>query len=155
MDTFFAAIEQSPVSIFMRESLWAFPTALVLHAVGMGVLAGMATATGLRVLGVASRARLDGFLRLRPVIWAGFWLAAVSGVLLLAAYPAKALTNPVFALKLASLAAALALILRVPLTTAEPGGRWRVAAAASLAAWAGAIAAGRLLAYTHTTLLTS
>src|SRR4029450_1711509 len=42
-----------------------------------------------------------------PVMWFGFWLNAVSGVALLVAYPTKALTNPVFYLKLALIALAV------------------------------------------------
>ena len=40
-------------------------------------------------------------------MWAGFWVNAFSGVLLLIAYPTKALTNPVFYLKLALIAVAI------------------------------------------------
>src|SRR5215469_8067520 len=40
------------------------------------------------------------FKRFFPVLWAGFWLNAVSGVVLLIGYPTKALTNPMFYLKL-------------------------------------------------------
>ena len=33
-------------------------------------------------------------------MWAGFWINALSGILLLIAYPTKALTNPLFYAKL-------------------------------------------------------
>ena len=42
-------------------------------------------------------------------MWAGFWVNAVSGVLLLIAYPTKALTNPLFYGKLVLIAAGLVL----------------------------------------------
>lgn len=159
MTDFFAAIEQSPLSVWVREDLWAFPALLVLHAVGMALLAGIGAATALRVLGVAGGARLERFARFQTVMWAGFVLALVSGALLLAGYPAKALTNPVFGLKLAFLAAALgltaALAARVlPRPDAPPGwSRW--AAAGVLACWAAVIVSGRLLAYTHSLLMVS
>ena len=47
--------------------------------------------------------------RFLPVMWFGFWLNAISGVALLIAYPTKALTNPVFYLKLVLIALAMVL----------------------------------------------
>lgn len=159
MIAFFAWIEQTPLSIFVRESLWAFPATLILHAVGMGMLAGGGIVLALRVLGVARATRMAVFAKFVPVMWAGFWVALVSGLLLLSAYPAKALTNPVFALKFVLLGAAGLLVRAMarrvlPAAEAAPSwGRW--AAGLSLAAWAGAITTGRLLAYTNHMLLVS
>ena len=51
--------------------------------------------------------------RFLPILWAGFWLNAVSGVLLLIGYPTKALTNPVFYLKLTLIAVAMVLLVRI------------------------------------------
>ena len=50
--------------------------------------------------------------RFLPFLWAGFWLNAASGVLLLIGYPTKAL-NPVFYLKLTLIAVAMVLLLRI------------------------------------------
>jgi len=159
MIAIFAWIEQTPLSVFMREDLWAFPATLILHSVSMGMLAGGGIVIGLRVLGVAKGARLELFAKFIPVMWAGFWLALVTGLLLLSAYPAKALTNPVFALKFVMLGAAGLLVRAMakrvlPAGVAAPDwGRW--VAGASLFAWAGAITAGRFLAYTNHMLLVS
>jgi hypothetical protein len=157
MIAIFAWIEQTPLSIFMREDLWAFPVTLILHSVGMGMLAGGGMVMGLRVLGVAKGARLELFAKFIPVMQAGFWLAFVTGLLLLSAYPAKALTNWVFALKFVMLGAA-GLLVRAMAKRVLPAGvaspdwaRW--VAGASLVAWAGAITAGRFLAYTNHMLL--
>lgn len=136
---------------------FGFPGILVLHAIGMGFAAGLATALDLRILGVARGVTLSEFGRLLPVLWAGFWLNAVSGVLLLIGYPTKALTNPVFYLKLALIAIAMAILVRMKrrivagLTDDETTARGlRVLAVISLVCWIGAIFAGRLLAYTYT-----
>ena len=51
--------------------------------------------------------------RFLPVLWAGFWLNAASGLLLLIGYPTKALTNPVFYLKLTLIAVAMVLLVRI------------------------------------------
>ena len=74
--------------------MFVFPGFLVLHAIGMGLAAGLSAALDLRVLGVAASMPLVEFRRFRPVLWLGFWVNAVSGVLLLIGYPTKALTNP-------------------------------------------------------------
>ena len=54
---------------------------------------GGSLAFALRVLGVAGGAALDRFRKLFPVMKLGAVLATVSGVGLLAGYPAKALSN--------------------------------------------------------------
>jgi hypothetical protein len=77
----------------------------------------------------------------------------VSGVLLLIGYPTKALTNPVFYLKLTLIGVAMTLLVRISrlvfATNSPITSRLRNLAIASLVCWAGAITAGRLLAYTY------
>jgi hypothetical protein len=96
--------------------------------------------------------------RLMPILWAGFWLNAASGVLLLIGYPTKALTNPVFYLKLTLIAVAMVLVKRMgrqliaPAADGPGAARLRRLAMISLGCWAGAVTAGRLLAYTYTRL---
>jgi hypothetical protein len=90
-------------------------------------------------------------------MWLGLWLNVTSGLALLAAYPTKALTNPVFYLKLGLIVVALMIleVMRRRLLTEGMAisGRLKILAAVSLACWAGAITAGRLLAYTYTRLM--
>ena len=103
-----ASIEQNPLSVWVRESpsLLAFPFILWLHTLGLAMLAGINV--GLAVWLLARRTvpsfDLAGIYR---VMWLGFGINAVSGLMLLAAYPAKALTNWVFFVKLALVAVAL------------------------------------------------
>ena len=142
--------------------MFAFPGILTLHAIGMGFAVGISAALDLRILGVAAKVPLAELRRFLPILWAGFWLNAASGLLLLIGYPTKALTNPVFYLKLTLIAVAMVLLVRISrsiLTTGAhttPGNefspRLRKLAIASLVCWAGAITAGRLLAYTYTRL---
>ena len=89
-----------------------------------------------------------------------FFINAVSGLLLLIAYPTKALTNPLFYVKLFLIASALVQtvwirknVLRAPESEQVVSSRGKTMAGASLAVWAGAVAAGRFLAYTYTHLL--
>src|SRR5687767_93733 len=138
---------------------FGFPGILTLHAIGMGVAAGLATALDLRILGVARGIPLAEFRRLLPILWAGFWINAVSGVLLLIGYPTKALTNPLFYVKLALILMAMTILDRVnrqmddrlaPAANRER--TLRRMAAVSLGCWLGAIFAGRFLAYTYSRL---
>jgi len=137
--------------------MFAFPFILILHAWGMGIIAGGNAAIDLRILGVAPRVPLSAMAKFYPVMWLGFVINAISGFLLLMGYPTKALTNPVFYLKLLCIAAGMVLMSRlrrrvVPEETpASPQGK--VMAALSLIVWAGAIVSGRLLAYTCKYLL--
>jgi hypothetical protein len=165
IDPFLAWVESTALSQWVvgSTSIFAFPGILVLHAIGMGFAVGVSAAIDLRILGVASRVPLAEMRRFLPFLWAGFWLNAASGVLLLIGYPTKALTNPVFYLKLTLIAVAMVLLWRISrrafpsLQTSaahdfefSPG--VRRLAIASLLCWAGAITAGRLLAYTYTRL---
>ena len=147
-------LESSAFSIWMRESpsMFAFPGILAAHTVGLAFIAGLSAALDLRVLGVARGVPPAALTRFLPHMWFGLWVNIVSGLAVLMAYPTKALTNPVFYLKLGLIAAGLVML--KPLLRWARGGSndasatTRLLAACSLAAWAAAIAAGRLLAYT-------
>src|SRR5262245_44656768 len=99
---FFQSIERSGLSTWLRESdaLYAFPGVLILHTLGMAMLVGVGVAVSLRLLGVARTVPLTAMKSFMPYAWIGFAMNAFSGVLLLIAYPAKALTNPIFYVKL-------------------------------------------------------
>jgi hypothetical protein len=163
LDPFLAWVESTALSQWVvgSPSIFAFPGILVLHAIGMGFAVGISAAMDLRILGVAPGVPLAEMQRLLPILWAGFWLNAVSGFLLLVGYPTKALTNPVFYLKLILIAVAMTLMVRISRSafenhpTAAPSGfpaPLRRLALVSLLCWAGAITAGRLLAYTYSRL---
>src|SRR5215216_87409 len=108
MDPLFAWIEGTPFSVWLRESpsVMVFPFVLILHTVGLAFLVGANVAIDARILGMARGVPLLSLRRYYRAMWAGFWVNAFSGVLLLIAYPTKALTNPVFYLKLSMIAVA-------------------------------------------------
>lgn len=135
----FATVERSAPSIWMREDDYAYFIALIFHAFGMALLVGGGIVISLRRLGFAPLAELPRFRGFYPVLWIGAALAISSGLALLVAYPAKALTNPVFAVKFACLIGA-ALLLRVPDS--------RRLAALALVLWLGGVVAGKLLLHT-------
>jgi hypothetical protein len=171
-DPFLAWLESTAVSRWVLESpsiAFGFPGILVAHAIGMGLAAGLSIVLDLRILGVAHGIPLGEMRRSLPVLWFGFWLNAASGLLLLIGYPTKALTNPVFYVKLLLIAGGIGLLRRITreIDTAvhrhghgdgegerDSGGgpplKWM--ALASIVCWTGAITAGRLLAYTYSRL---
>ena len=161
MDPLFTWIEATPFSTWLRDSpsLWVFPFILILHTVGLAFFVGANVAWDVRVLGFSPAIPLDALRRYFVVMWAGFWVNAVSGVLLLIAYPTKALTNPLFYVKLGLIAFGIVLALRIRRQvhgavqgTVVPA-LARTLAGASLACWIAVIFAGRLLAYTCTRLM--
>src|SRR5690606_9381337 len=139
-------------------TVWGFPFVLFLHTLGLGIAAGISVALNLWVLGFAERYPAAPLQRAFPIVWLGFTIALVSGVLLLITYPTKALTDPVFYLKLALIAAALWPVqwIRRRLFEGQDAARARAPsrgmrrfAGAALVLWAGAVLTGRLLAYTY------
>jgi hypothetical protein len=163
LDPYLSWLESTAFSTWMREStsIFAFPTVLALHTIGLGLIAGLNVALDLRILGFAARIPVPEFRCFVPLMWLGFCLNVTSGLALLAAYPTKALTNPVFYLKLGLIVVALVILkvvrrrlLTVRMAVTMPiSGNFRLLATASLVCWAGAITAGRLLAYTYTRLM--
>lgn len=152
-----ASIEQTPYSVWVREAptLWAFPFLLILHAIGMGLVAGLHMAMCLRVAGLAAAIPLPGMRAFFPWLWLGLAVNVFSGFSLLWAYPAKALTNPLFYLKLALIGVALWGLrwMRAHAFAETPPAAARRVAWLSAAAWLAAIFAGRWLAYTYTRLM--
>jgi len=153
--TFLQWLESTAFSTWLKESpsLLAYPAVLFLHTVGLVLVAGPSAVISLRLLGVGRQLPIAPLDRLFPVIWFGFWTSAVSGLVMLAVDATSKLANPMFSVKMIFVAASVALMVFVRrlLKTAEPArrepsrGRWL--ALASLVCWAGAIAAGRFMAY--------
>jgi hypothetical protein len=160
IDPFLIWLESTALSQWVvgSPSLLAFPGILSLHAIGMGFAVGICLALDLRVLGVAPGVQLAEMRRFVPIVWVAFWINAISGVLLLIGYPTKALTNPVFYLKLVLIGVGLWLFRRIGRRVfdgADDGAEsplLRQLAIVSMVCWIGAITAGRFLAYTYSRL---
>ncbi len=155
MHDWLAGIEQTGLATWVREAptLWAYPTVLFLHTVGLGFLVGLNVTIDLRLLGVAAALPLAPMRRWFPVMWAGFWVNAGSGLLLLAADATTKLLNPVFGIKMLFVCAGVLNMwyFKRPLVERVAGGQVvrhaRLAAVASLLIWIGATTAGRLMGY--------
>ena len=156
MTAFLDTLENLGFSTWVRESpsKLAYPTILWLHVMGMGVVAGLGAVISLRLLGVSPKTPLQPLERLYPLIWAGFWVNAVTGTALLLASASKRLVDPTFYVKMIFIFAGVAVLQltrnkvfrRLSPDGALPENSKSLAWAA-LICWLGAITAGRLLAY--------
>ena len=151
-----AWLEGTALATWMRESpsIWAYPTLLTLHTVGLGIVVGANAVIDFRLLGFAPRVRIVELTPLfRMILW-GFVVNALSGVVLFMQDATTKSQQPVFYIKLMLIALALSITLVVRRAiarghdgSAAPPRRFRPLAILSLTLWAGAITAGRLMAY--------
>lgn len=150
------SLEQSAFSTWLHESpsIWAYPTILTLHTIGLALLVGANTVLDLRLLGVAQRLPLEALAGSFRIMWVGFWVNAVSGVMLFVADATTKGSTRLFMGKLALVAVGVVVIV---LTRRQVFGdapdhpritpRAKLLAVTSLLVWIAAITAGRLMAY--------
>ena len=151
-------LEQSGFATWVRESqsIWAFPSVLTVHTIGMGLLGGTVAMVNLRILGIAPLIPLRLMERFLRIMWLGFWMNALSGTTLFIARATEHASNPDFYVKLTCVALA---VVSTRLLTREVFGdsvsvdtepvrmRGKILAGTSLALWTATITAGRLMAY--------
>lgn len=142
-------LEQSGLATWIRESgvLYGYPLILFLHTMGLSTVAGVSAVIDLRLLGVASTIPLASLDKLFRVLWAGFALTAVTGILLFMADATKHASNPAFVVKLAFVGGGVATLALVRSRVFRRHQSGAFLAAASLVCWLVAITAGRLMAY--------
>ena len=150
-----ASLQASGFSTWLRESesIWALPTVLTVHTIGLGVLVGSAFAFDLRVLGMARSIPLAPLTTLFPVMWAGFWLSLATGSSLFAAYATTRGSSPVFYAKLVFVCLGVSTVVLIKRSVFDAPSDVpaavpvRLLALLSLGSWTAAITSGRLLAY--------
>jgi hypothetical protein len=151
-----ASIENTAFASWLRESgsIWAYPAVLTLHTLGLGVLVGASTVIDLRLLGAAPHIPLEPLRRLFPIMWWGFWVNAISGVLLFMTDATTKGTTTVFMAKLGIIAVAIVVLRSIKRSVYGPGQiesrpttSVKALAAVSLALWLAAIITGRYMAY--------
>ncbi|MFT4672379.1 MAG: hypothetical protein ACI9E4_000923 [Pseudohongiellaceae bacterium] len=126
----------------------------------MALVVGINVAVSLRLLTTNSTETYTGLDKLYPLHWLGVGFIFLSGIALLLAYPAKALTNPVFYVKVASLGIGLIIAFKIQIRLQKTNPAINHSATKSLAAsslilWTVTIFTGRFLAYTNSVLLAS
>ena len=151
-------LESSALAVWVRESMWAYPTIETAHILGFTVLVGGAVMFDLRLL---------GFTRALPIVAAGHHLLRWSrlsvvvvvptGIMLFMTQATETWANMAFRLKLLLLAIAGLNALVFHLWTHKSVEEWeqrpttpiraKAAALLSIIVWAGVITCGRLIAY--------
>lgn len=157
MHQFLVSLENLAFSQWVKDAptIWAFPTILIVHTLGMSIVAGVSAIISLVVLGFWPAVPIKPFARAFPLLWFGFGINAVSGSMMLIADATTKLTSLDFYIKMAFVFAGLYVLIRMrrqvfkdpQLDKAPVSGHAKLLAWASLACWFGAITAGRLLAY--------
>ena len=156
MMEFLGALEQSALAVWVREAstIWAYPTIITLHTVGLAILVGANAAVDLRFLGVARRIPLAEMEQFFRYMWVGFWINAISGALLFTTEATTKGVAHIFLIKLGFIAVGVTLIVLLRRSVYGHGteivavpASAKAFAAISLFVWAAAITAGRLQAY--------
>jgi len=158
MQDFLESIENSGFSSYIREtpSVLGYSTVLALHTFGMAFLVGLSGVIALRVLGVVPELPLKPLKGLMPMIIIGFWLNAITGLILTSLAARSLLANWDFYVKLVAIAVAIVSLQKMRgyafRDTSAPDDapasaearRW---AKAMLFFWGLAVLGGRLTAY--------
>ena len=137
----------------LLESAHILGNAVILFAMGM---------TALRLMGLSGRSQpvVSLVRHFAPFVWGGLAIVAATGLVLLTGAGRRGLDNPMFAVKLATMAGAIATTAAIQLSLSANAAFWeltpgRRAAAKVLAPvcfllWLATVFAGRWLAYSST-----
>ena len=153
-------IEATSLGVWVRESIWGFPSLVAIHIIGLVFSAGIVVWLDLRLLGISMTgvpvSRV--YRRLMPLAFLGFAVMIVSGSTILTGFATSAYKNPYFRVKLAALILAGLNALVYHTNVERRIASWdrlptpplpaRMAGIISIAAWATVILAGRMMAYT-------
>lgn len=149
----FQLLERSPLGQLIRDAVYLYPVANVVHVLAALVFFASVAIMDLRVLGALREDASESVIRrFRPLAIGAFVTLLVSGIVLFTPEASAIIRNPSFLLKLALIAIALLNViwLERALKRGYPGMTARgarVPAAISLVVWLGVAAAGRYIAY--------
>ena len=156
MEDFLLRLQESDFGVWVSSAptLFAYPTILMLHTVGLAMIVGPAWVLDVRLLGYGARLPVEALRGAFRIMWIGFFINASTGIALFISEADDKGLKWIFWVKLASIALALIVTSRlrravfaggVASDVATP--RARSLAKASLLLWFAAITAGRLMAY--------
>src|SRR5215831_20174946 len=108
-------LESLPLSVWVHESpsVWAQPTVMTLHTMGMGVLAGASWVLDLRLLGISRNVPLSAFRWVFRAVAISLAVNLVTGVLLFMARASLWGTAFPFLLKILLVVASAATLLPI------------------------------------------
>jgi hypothetical protein len=153
------SLGDSPVSLWIAESTWAFPALEVVHIFAISMVFGTIAVIDLRLLGLASTKRPYSEMarELLPWTWGAFFVAAVCGSILILSRPTGYFENTDFRLKFVCMALAFANMLVFQLITSKSLAGWdrgappvaaKVAGAVSILLWIGVVYFARMTGFT-------
>ena len=155
-----AWLQGSALGHFMRESgVWTYAIVNLTHVLGIATLFGSILVLDLRLIGVGRRVPLAAISSaVVPVATAGFLVAAVTGLGLLATKATEYVGNPFLLIKFPAIALGLVNVAATARTAAWRAHRTRdlspeeqrtltLFGGVSLLCWLTAITAGRMIAY--------
>jgi hypothetical protein len=153
------SLGDSPVSLWIAESTWAFPALEVVHIFAISMVFGTIAVIDLRLLGLASTKRPYSEMarELLPWTWGAFFVAAVCGSILILSRPTGYFENTDFRLKFVCMALAFANMLVFHLITSKSLAGWdrgappvaaKVAGAVSILLWIGVVYFARMTGFT-------
>lgn len=150
-------LESTGFGTFVRESesLFAYPTFIVLHTFGLSIVVGISVVVGTRLMGLAPTIPLAPLNKLFPIMWFGFAINLFSGSGLAAAAASTTIPNPLFIAKIIFVLTAVAVmvvlqvkVFRDPEVDDKPLDTMSKALGGSLLAlWLLAMISGRLITY--------
>jgi hypothetical protein len=159
LNTFFQWLENTPGSVFIRESTLFYPLVETMHVLTLCLFLGLIAMLDLRLLGVGLRGIPVSQVSARLLPWAllGFIMMSVSGLLLFYSGPVKAAANIFFRVKMImilltgvnALLYHLTIEKRVAVWDNDPSPpiRAKLAGVLSLILWCGVVICGRMQAY--------
>ncbi len=154
MNEFYSAVESLRFSTWIRESgsIWSYPIVLTLHTMGLAILVGFNWAVDLRLLGFAPSVPVGSMKNFFPLMWFGFWINLVSGVILLMADATTKMTSWVFGVKMLFVILGMIILRKIQTGVFHPEKEdlvqdGKLLAGLSLTCWVLATTAGRLMAY--------
>jgi len=155
----FQVVQDWPISIAIRESIWLYPLVETAHVLGMCLFLGFVAMMDLRLVSATMRtaAMTEVQQRLFPWQMVGLAIMVSSGLILLLSEPLRFYGNPFFRIKLVLLALAFVNAMTFHFTIYRRVAEWdsrpvpplpaRLAGVFSLLLWAGIVTAGRMIAY--------
>lgn len=149
-------IETSALGYLMRDSIWLFPTAEILHFMGLSLLIGSLLVVDCRLLGVVRGFPVEAVYKFLRLSLAGFSVNLATGIMFFFSDPFRYYPNIAFRIKMVFILLAglnaLYFAIKVRSNSAlteggEAGTAIKTVSTLSLLFWIGVIILGRFIPY--------
>ena len=159
MEAFSQWLSHTEVSLFFQEQLWFLSFLQTIHILAVAMVGSSVLMIDLRILGVvgSSQTMRQVAHRFVPWLWAGLVALTVTAIPLIIAEPRRDLTNWTFQLKMAMIAAGIAITVGFQRSIRRDAAAWdkspngqltTALAIIKLVLWVAIAVSGRWIAYT-------